>query len=57
MTRRDFVAMIAGFLKDGETDEEGREFTMEGDDAIHDMNSLIDMAREINCRGDLTDGG
>lgn len=56
MTRRDFVSMVANLTQDGETDDDGQEFAMENDDAIATLNRLIDMAREINRRGDVNDG-
>lgn len=56
MTRRDFVALVAHMLKDGEDDGLGGTYEQEPDDAIATLERLIDMAREINCRGDLDDG-
>ncbi len=41
------VCQIAGFLKDGEFDDDGHEFDMPNDDAVETLHRVISEARRI----------
>ena len=47
MTAEQLCDIIAAFLKDGETDEDGNEFILENDDAVDSLHDLINIARDI----------
>lgn len=44
---RTLLLQIAGLLKDGEEDDDGEIFEMQGDDAYNTLHSVISNAREL----------
>ena len=54
---RTFIRNVANMMKDGERDEDGREFIIECDDAVDTLHNLINEARRLESGQKLIDRG